>query len=556
MCRGGLAVCILTVLFCFIAGKPAEARQDIDKKIDTIIDVLSPPADNNYQRQEKKRALRHLLVGDRSISGNPLVDELLRVYFDGGPSGTQRTGNGAALNSTIEQIIDILNPGADNRQRRRQKKAIIQILNGTYKKDRGYGGSGSVVGTVNNGQDTFLAAIAEVTVSDQMGKRFRGTNAIDGLENIEWVARGSRGKWLLLRWNEPVNIKTIGLQGRRQDMSVHIWSSDIVFSDGTILNFGALNPARFREVTVNKKGITWLKYYIREGQNNVGLSEIRVMGALAGEKVRGNAREKLVPVNLAQKALVLVSGSVNKKHSGKKAVDRNPVSEWVAGNGKNQWLQLSWKKGIDIDRIRLTGRYGDPGSRLTDLFLVFSDGAVVWVEGGLGSNQVKMVKGQHRKITWLKLFIRNGRHKAGIAEIEVFGKKGEKKKIEPNLAQKAVVRVSGKAGKRFKAGLVKDRRLDTQWVSSGGRDSWVALEWAQPVDIGTFSLVAGDGLKNGRIHDSVLILSDGSLVPVGGVKPGAKVTLDLDRSDIWWIKFFVRDGRGKIGVSEIIIKEW
>ncbi|WP_457577890.1 discoidin domain-containing protein [Desulfomarina sp.] len=547
-------VVLLAVLLFPVVGKSVEARQNIERKIDTIIEVISPPGDDTTRLNEKKNALHRLLVGKRSISGNPLVDELLRVYLDGGSQGNQRRGNGAALDGTIDQIVDILNPHAGREQRRRQKEAIFQILNGSYKKKPGHGGTVGDGNGVGNRRETYLAAIAEVTVSDQMGRRFRGTNAIDGLENTEWVARGSRGKWLLLRWNEPVNIKTVGLQGRRQDMSVHIWSSDIVFSDGTILDFGALNPAQFREITVNKKGITWLKYYIREGQNNVGLSEIRVMGALAGEKVR--EEQKLVPANLARKALVLVSGSVNKKHSGQKAVDRNPASEWVAGNGKNQWLQLSWKKGVDIERIRLTGRSGDPGSRLKDLFLVFSDGAVFWIEGGLGSNQVKMIRGHHEKITWLKLFIRSARHKAGLAEIEVFGRKREQEKIEPNLAQKAVVRVSGKAGKRFKAGLVKDRRLDTQWVSAGGRDSWVALEWTQPVDIGTVSLVAGDGLNNGRIYDSVLILSDGSLVPVGGVKPGATVTLDLDRSGIWWIKFFVRDGRGKIGVSEIIVEEW
>jgi len=104
--------------------------------------------------------------------------------------------------------------------------------------------------------------------------------------------------------------------------------------------------------------------------------------------------------------------------------------------------------------------------------------------------------------------------------------------------------------------LVNDRRLNTQWVAGGGRDSWVALEWRQPVDIGTLSLVAGEGLENGRIRDSVLILSDGSLLPVGGIRHGETVTLDLDRSEISWVKFFVREGRGKIGLSEIIVEEW
>ncbi len=554
-----LKTCLITclfvifVIFTIAPGISSASQQNLEQKIDTMLNVLAPHSDAKWQRENKKDSIRRVLTRDIEISGNPLVDELLNDVLN---SRTEGEITRPVQDSDIEQIIDIINPDVDTRERRRHRNIIIQILNSTYNGEEpvNKGKKGGAV--IKGGSTRALVSLARVTVSDQIGSRFKGANAIDGIENTEWAARGSRGKWLLLKWKNPVNIKSIGLLGRRQDISVHIRSSDIIFSDGTIIEFGALDAARFRKISVDKKSITWIKYYIREGVNNVGLSEIEVSGSISSVQSKGKKTgQKLFAANLAQKAAVQVSSALNNNHSGKRAVDRNPLTEWVAKGGADQWILLSWKSAVQINRVRLKGRTGDSASRIDEAFLVFSDGAVVWIDGGLGANKTKTLKTRHKKVTWLKLYIRRGRHKAGLAEIEVTGKSIGKRIIAANLAQGATARVSDSAGRKYRAGFVKDRSIETQWVANGARDRWVSLEWDEPVTIGTLSLSAGNGLQNGRILDSVLILSDGSLIPVGAIKPGQTKTLKVNKPEMWWIKFFVRKGHGKIGISEIVVKE-
>ncbi len=542
---------VFIILFLVAVDNTLAAQQDIEQKIDMIINVLSSPKDDRAKRQNSKNAILDLLTEKQDITKNPLVNDLINVFLGNGTTREDSRSSRLLQDSKIGQIVDIINPNVNNTKRQRWKKTVKEILNGTYGKEPERPGEVKPSKIIRKG--VSLTTSATVLVSDQISNRFKGTNAIDGLENTEWVAKGSRGKWLTLKWHDPVDIKYIGLLGRRQDISVHIWSSDIIFSDGTIIDFGSLEPARFRQISVNKKQITWLKYYIREGENNVGLSEIEVRGDIT---VKGAVKPSLFPANLAQKATISVSSSLKNRYSGKKAIDRNPMTEWVAKSAENQWLRLSWNKEIQIDHIKLKGRVGDSASRIEDAFIVFSDGDITKIKGGLDANQVKTIKGRHKKIMWLKLYIRYGQHKAGLAEIVVKGNIKQKQKIAANLAQKATARVSDQISRKYRAELVKDRNLDTQWVAKAGKDKWVSLEWDRPVSIGKLSLTAGKGLENGRILDSVLILSDGSLIPVGKIKPGKTITLSIDRSEMWWVKFFIRKGQGKIGVAEIVVREW
>ncbi len=554
-----LGICffiICIVLLIISADTSFAAQQNMEQKINMMVNVLAPSSDSSWQRQNKKDAVFEILNKNPEISGNPLVDELINVVLNNEAKRKNVQVTRSIPDKDIEQILDIINPNINKKYRKQKKNIIIQILNNTYNPAEPVNSGGSGHGqTIQKGKS--ITAFAKVIVSDQISKQFQGANAIDGLENTEWVAHGSRGKWLLLKWRNPVNIKSIGLLGRRQDISVHIWDSDIIFSDGTIIEFGALDAASFRKISVNKKQITWIKYYIRDGKNNVGLSEIEVIGTRVSTiPPKLVIKPQLYPVNLAQEAKISVSSALKNKYRGAKAIDRNPMTEWVAKGNLNQWLRLSWKKAVKIDRIRLKGRIGDSASRINEALLIFSNGSIIQINGGLKAKQTKTIKTLQKKITWVKFYIRKSHHKAGLAEIEVNGKKVVKKIIALNLAQKASARASDYAGSKYKVRFVKDRHFETQWVAKGGRDKWISLEWDQPVAIGKLSITAGKGLENGRILDSVLILSDGSLIPVGKINPGQTKTFKINKSEMWWIKFFIRKGRGKIGVSEIIVQRW
>jgi hypothetical protein len=69
------------------------------------------------------------------------------------------------------------------------------------------------------------------------------------------------------------------------------------------------------------------------------------------------------------------------------------------------------------------------------------------------------------------------------------------------------------------------------------------------------TVTEGKGLQDSRIDDAMVILSDGSLVSVGGLEPGQPKTVEINRKGLRWVRFFIREGRGKIGLAEIEVKE-
>jgi len=549
----------LSIFLLIMAGGQVQARENMEKQIDTIIDVLSSPDTNDQELQNKKSAIRNILNRKQHNSGGSLVDDLIRVYLGNGSRDENQQDNSGLLNKGVEQIIGIISPDASWEEREQQKKTIITILNGAYKKkpantDDTHNGTNDSQDGGGDNLDEDLSAFVEVSASAELGYQFEGDNAVDGEENTEWVAPGGQGQWILLKWSKPVYIHTVMLQGRRQDMRAQIWSSDLIFSDGSIVGFGALNAAELRTVTVDKGNITWLKYFVREGQNNVGLSEILVKGSRSGKHSGKKPNVSLVPANLAQRAVITVSGYTKKKHSGKKAVDRNPKTEWVARGSKNQWITLQWNRPVTINHIKLWGRHGDSDGRKHDGFFLFSDGVVIPVSG-LSGNASKTVKCNRSGISWVKYYIRRAQHNAGLAEMEVVGVMPKNNIVVPNLAQSATVQVSDQQRGNFRSEYINDRRLDTEWVARGHRDKWVSLQWHRPVNIATMTVTEGKGLQDSRIDDAMVILSDGSLVSIGGLEPGQPKTVEINRKGLRWVRFFIREGRGKIGLAEIEVKE-
>jgi len=542
---------VLSITVLAMAGESALARENLEKQIDTIIDVLSSPDTENRDLQNKKNTIRNILHQSEYKSGEPLIDGLIRVYLGerDGQGDTQNNQN--VLDEGVEQIIGIINPDASWEERQKQKKTIITILNGNFQKEPKQPNKTRNGRNSKNLKSENLSILAEVTVSNEIGYQFRGENAIDGVENTEWVASGAQGQWLLLKWQNPVDVETVLLQGRRQDQRTQIWSSDLIFSDGSIMGAGALNAAELRTIRVNKKNITWMKYLVRNGVNDVGLSEIVAKGV---RKSGGTGKNVvLVPANLAQLATVSVSG-YTKKHIGEKAIDRNPKTEWIADGKNNQWIFLQWNQMVTIDHIKLRGRKSTSGSRKNDGFLVFSNG-IIKPLNGLDGRQIKDINCNFSEIFWVKYYIRKAQHNAGLAEIEVIGVMPKDNVVVSNLAQSAVVQVSDQQSGKFRSEYVNDRRLDTEWVAKGHRDKWVSLQWRRPVNVATITVTAGEGLENGRIEDAMVILSDGSLESVGGLAPGQPKTVEINRKGLRWVRFFIREGRGKIGLAEIEVKE-
>ncbi len=552
----------LKVVFLFfmvavflLTSQPAWSDQDLENQIDTIIDVLLPPDANDREVQNKKNTIRQILHKEQQNGENSLIDELLQSSQNSSSSGSN---NNSILDIGAERIVDILNPHADYRTKKQQKATLITILDGALKRKHRKSAKQPAKQSikqpvVTNKNSRNLEDLAELTVSDELAYRYRVENVVDDIENTEWVASGSHGKWLLLRWRKPVTIDSVLLQGRRQDISVHIWSSDLIFSDGSVIDYGPLDAAQLKEITVNKRNINWMKYFIRDGENNVGLSEIRVRGTAGKAVVKPRPPQKVAP-NLAQKAKISTSSYINKKHSVRRAVDRNLQTEWISKKGLNHWLFLAWDRPVTIDYIKLKGGGGGSGRRAGNGFFAFSDGSVIPVDGFSG-NRSKRIKCKRRNIYWVKYYIRTNRKQIALAEIEVVGNRPKKVKVPENLAQQATVRVSDQKGWKYRGENVTDRRLDTEWVARGARDKWVALQWPDPVDVETITITAGKGLNKSRIDNGIIILSDGSLLQVGRLEPGRPVTVDINREELDWLRFFVRDGRGKIGLAEIEVKE-
>lgn len=123
-----------------------------------------------------------------------------------------------------------------------------------------------------------LACYADVTVSDEYSYEFRSDNATDRHRETDWVSTGSRNKWILLKWPYPVKIFEIKLLNRYTGSYDPIHRSELILSDGSIFYVGSIKTHGRKLITINKDGITWVRYLIHSGMNNVGLSEIVVFG--------------------------------------------------------------------------------------------------------------------------------------------------------------------------------------------------------------------------------------------------------------------------------------
>lgn len=135
--------------------------------------------------------------------------------------------------------------------------------------------------------------------------------------------------------------------------------------------------------------------------------------------------------NIAPKAKVTVSSSIDEQHDGDKLVDGmiriSDKGAWVSKSQETfwgeidlPWVQLDWKKEVHINKVVL---YDLPSmkSNIASGVLRFSDGSSVRVLNILPNGAPKTVVFASRKTKWVKFEATDGEGThLGLSEIEVF----------------------------------------------------------------------------------------------------------------------------------------
>ena len=137
-----------------------------------------------------------------------------------------------------------------------------------------------------------IAALATVTVSSQNAEAGQAArSAVDGVvggyptdSQSEWSSLAQKaGAWLTLSWPCPVSVNSIVLHDR-PNLDDQITAGTLTFSDGSTLTIGALpNDGSGLTLDLGGRTVTSLSLAVDEASattNNVGLSEIEVMGSV------------------------------------------------------------------------------------------------------------------------------------------------------------------------------------------------------------------------------------------------------------------------------------
>lgn len=131
-----------------------------------------------------------------------------------------------------------------------------------------------------------IACLASVCVSSENESTNQlGIKAIDGIADgyprfpdNEWATKGeTAGAWIQLSWPQTYTINRIILYDR-PNLSDHITSAILTFSDGSLIKTGPLpNNGSACEISFPAKKINWFKLTVESAEgSNVGLAEIEV----------------------------------------------------------------------------------------------------------------------------------------------------------------------------------------------------------------------------------------------------------------------------------------
>ena len=142
------------------------------------------------------------------------------------------------------------------------------------------------------------------------------------------------------------------------------------------------------------------------------------------------------PGNIAPKAKVTVSTSLNEKFSAEKITDGligiEYIGEWACegvttdwGYIRFPWVQLDWSAPHRINKIVLYDRPSEK-EHVAGGKLLFSDGSVVWVNQLPNDGSGKAISFPSKTISWVRFVVTDGTGSdLGLSEMEVFSTAGE-----------------------------------------------------------------------------------------------------------------------------------
>ncbi|KAM0751144.1 hypothetical protein T439DRAFT_301071 [Meredithblackwellia eburnea MCA 4105] len=124
---------------------------------------------------------------------------------------------------------------------------------------------------------------ASAAINGKLGGYLNVNGDDVGNDADEWSSNGEGvGAWLKLTWTKAVTVGLVVLYDR-PNLNDHCKGGTLTFSDGTVVNFGAMNndgtatPVNISSVTTTT--LLWTCTQVSAWTSNVGLSEIQVFAA-------------------------------------------------------------------------------------------------------------------------------------------------------------------------------------------------------------------------------------------------------------------------------------
>ncbi|HYP25696.1 MAG TPA: S8 family serine peptidase [Blastocatellia bacterium] len=284
--------------------------------------------------------------------------------------------------------------------------------------------------TLNVAPQAFASAS-----SQNFGTQQTADKAIDGIidghlgspgdTTKEWATSlGGPGSWISLNWSTPQLVSRIVLFDR-PNLTDHVLSGTISFSDGSSIGVGALNNnGTAVEINFPARVITGLTFTITACNfHNIGLAELEVFGIPASPR----------PVNVAPQAFASASSqNFGTQQTADKAIDGiidghlgspgDTTKEWATSlGGPGSWINLSWSTPQLVSRIVLYDR-PNPTDHVLSGTISFSDGSSINIGSLRNDGVATEVKFPARVVTGLTFTINSCNfHNIGLAEIQVFG---------------------------------------------------------------------------------------------------------------------------------------
>ncbi len=333
----------------------------------------------------------------------------------------------------------------------------------------------------NVGLSAVVTASSESVVTAQVGRK-----VVDGLAagypgdyTREWASSGGRsGSWVDLRWSAPELIERIVLFDRPNPNDWVVGGS-IAFSDGSVVNVGALNNGGAgTSVVFPARVATGLRFTVTGvggSTANIGLSELQVWTAnnasvpiststtvpltttttffattststststtappttAATTTTSPTTTSSVVPGvsrNMGLSAVVTASSeSPGTLQFGRKVVDGFAVGypgdytrEWASAGGKSgSWVDLRWASAELVDRIVLFDR-PNVSDWVVGGSITFSDGSVVSVGALNNVGSATTVVFPARAITGVRFTVTSvggSTINIGLSELQVWTK--------------------------------------------------------------------------------------------------------------------------------------